>query len=105
MSSKIKPLKLDKFEDYRNILKYFDRWALLLTGWRKINRYAIISHFHDFLMFALQTMRIDIWLTTIENKINLLRDIVKAQSDMVSTINLIVLSLILVVLTIFLIFK
>ena len=103
--SGINPLKLIKFKEYNNILEYFDRWILLLTGWRRIHRYAMISHFHDFLRFGLEAMRVEIWLATISNKISLLRDTIKVQSDRVSTINLVILTLILVVLTIFLILK
>ena len=103
--SRINLLKLIKFKSYHHALEYLDRWLLAITGWRQIDRYAVITHFHDFLKVALQAMRIDIWLNTVSNKISLLRDIVKVQSDKIATMNLIFLTLILVVLTIFLIFK
>ena len=63
--SGINPLKLLKFRGYYNLLRYFDRWLLLIGGWRMINRYALISHFHDFLKVGLQAMRVEAWLTTI----------------------------------------
>ena len=103
--SRISLLRLVKFKSYHHALEYLDRWLLAITGWRLINRYAVISHFHDFLKIALQAMRIDIWLNTVGDKINLLRDIVKVQSDKIATMNLVLLTLMLVGLTVLLIFK
>jgi hypothetical protein len=105
ISSGANPLKLVKFKSYYNALVYFDRWLLSIAGWKTINRYAVISHFHHFLKHGLQAMRIESWLTTTSDKISFLRDTVKVQSNMIATINLVFLTLILVGLTIFLILK
>jgi len=103
--STINPLQLIKVRSNYKILEYFDRWLLLIAGWKRINRYAVISHFHDFLKFALDAMRIDVWLYTVRDKIDLLKETTRTQSNMIVTINLVLLTLILVGLTFFLILK
>jgi len=98
-------LPLRTYATYRGLLQYFDRWLVSITGWRRINRYAVISHFHDFLASALEAMRIHVWLNAIDDKINLLRDAVRVQTARVSAMNMLLLTVVLVVLTLLMILR
>jgi hypothetical protein len=99
----INPLKVFKLQSYYRLSEYFDSWLLSITGWRQFNRYGIISHFHDFLLSGLRAMRIETWLTAIEDKITILKGSIRVKSNTLVTINLLLLTLILVCLTILLI--